>query len=123
VPEPAPVPEPPYPVDPRREVAVTILEDPWPLSGYAEPGSCYPDKENTYNDHLLFACPGCGKVGSIPVRHPKAKETWDLVAGTISQPDSLTLAPSVHCVGCCGWHGFLCGGNWQLKYEPPRTTA
>lgn len=101
-------------VDPKRTVKVTELVDPWPDSGYAEPGACFEDKEMVYKDRLIFACPGCGRVGSIKAAG-KVKQDgyWQIVEGVLDRPSSLTLHPSIHCVGCCGWHGWINDGIWK----------
>lgn len=98
-----------------RTVAATRTGNAWPDSGYAAPGAVFVDTENTYKDHLLFACPGCGKMGSIRATHPKDQggRSWDIVAGKLTEPEGLTLSPSIHCVGCCGWHGWLKAGIFK----------
>lgn len=60
---------------------------------------------------LILACPGCGKVSGMTVGDPKPDNgngaTW-LMTGDF--PNGLTLQPSINCVGCCGWHGYLTNG-------------
>lgn len=89
------------------------LQEAWTDSGFGEPGACFIDKDNTYPDHLIFACPGCGKIGSIVCTHPKSPNSWDIESGNLQDPATLTLSPSIHCVGCCGWHGYLRNGEFQ----------
>lgn len=98
--------------DAKRTVPATTTDEAWPEDGYAAPGAVYIDRESTYKDHLLFACPGCGRMGSIRATHPKDKDSpsWDIVAGTLIEPSTLSLVPSINCVGCCGWHGYLTNG-------------
>ena len=62
---------------------------------------------------LRFACPGCGKVGGIGISHPKQKHTWAIESGDPLNPETLTLSPSIHCVGCCQWHGYLRNGVYE----------
>lgn len=58
--------------------------------------------------HMMLACPGCGRVSGMRVGSPKPADSpsWELF-GTPEEP---TLNPSVNCVGCCGWHGWLKSG-------------
>lgn len=57
---------------------------------------------------LIFNCPGCGRFGSIPVGRtkPPIGPSWEMSGEGLA----LTLKPSINCVGCCGWHGFLTDG-------------
>lgn len=68
-------------------------------------------------DHLLFACPGCGRTGAIRAAHPKPDNgngaTWDITGGSLDDVTTLTLNPSINCVGCCGWHGYLRNGVFE----------
>lgn len=78
---------------------------------YGTPGSgCL-----MHGDCFVFACPGCGRFGSIRIGRPKPAESpsWEIVAGEASNPESLTLKPSINCVGCCGWHGYLTLGTFE----------
>jgi hypothetical protein len=103
---------PAYPVDPKRTVAATVMtEDFW--DGQHPPGASrrmWPDDHGS--GQLAFACPGCCRAGTIQTGQPKPQTTpsWAVVAGTIDDPKTLTLSPSIHCVGCCGWHGYLTNG-------------
>lgn len=72
----------------------------------AEPG----DIQRTNADRLMFACPGCGQWGGIRATHPKTESSWDITAGSLEDVTTLTLAPSIHCIDCCGWHGYLTNG-------------
>ena len=68
--------------------------------------------EGLPEDKLYFACPGCGQFGGIRVGNPKPPETpsWLIVSGDKKDPTTLTLSPSIHCISCCGWHGYLQSG-------------
>lgn len=73
------------------------------------PGTCQYIQE----DHkLMFTCPGCAKWGGIVIGSPKpvTRPSWDIVSGTPEDVTKLTLSPSINCVGCCGWHGYLKNG-------------
>lgn len=80
------------------------------LPGYPDecdlkPGECHKVTE----DFFGFACPGCGRWGGIRAAEVKPEESpsWKIEEGTLDDPNNLTLSPSIHCVGCCGWHGHL----------------
>lgn len=74
-------------------------------------------------ERLMFACPGCAGWGSIACGKPKPTDgindqvvkgpTWEIVSGSLDDPETLTLSPSIHCVGCCGWHGYLRNGVFE----------
>lgn len=89
-----------------RATPTTLLTD----DGYpshAEPGAF----ELHPGDRVLaLACPGCGHVSGMAVGNPKPPNengaTW-LMTGV---PPAITLSPSINCVGCCGWHGWLRDG-------------
>lgn len=73
----------------------------------AEPGTCQRVQPN----RLMFTCPGCGQWGGVQAfPPPKKPEGWEIVRGTLDDPTTLTLSPSIHCQGCCGWHGYLTDG-------------
>jgi len=97
----------------RSGVKAWRLTD-WPDDGYSEPGGIMPssDGHGAYGGSLLLACPGCGQVSSMRVADPKPAQSpsWAITAGSINEPETLTLTPSINCVGCCGWHGWLTGG-------------
>lgn len=79
-------------------------------------GEAIPLKEHAA---LAFSCPGCGSYGAITVgleKDPSSKHQWEW-DGNIEAP---TLWPSIHCVGCCKWHGYLVKGIFQLDAPPPR---
>lgn len=57
---------------------------------------------------LAIRCPGCGKESCLPTEPGMAHQwNWD------GNKESPTLTPSVHSVGCCGWHGYLRKGIWE----------
>lgn len=99
-------------VNTTRTVKATRTDEAWPEGEHAAPGAVFIDTDLTYRDHLLFACPGCGRMGSIRASHPKSGDppSWDITAGSLLEPEALTLSPSIHCIGCCGWHGHLTAG-------------
>jgi hypothetical protein len=104
--------------DPKRTVKAVkhVFSDGEWTACYAEPGLAEPmlssEKPGYHRDHLMFACPGCGRCGSIPVGHPKPGESpsWDVTGGSLADVTTLTLSPSIHCISCCGWHGHLRNG-------------
>lgn len=100
-------------VDPKRTVKAFYREesDDW----YSEPGGVSRKSGSENFPHtLIFACPGCGSNGSIPCKPgPKEERSWQITAGSLADVTTLTLAPSIHCVGCCGWHGFLKNGTFE----------
>lgn len=57
---------------------------------------------------LMYTCPR-GRVCGVPIRPhvlPNgAGWAWD------GDEDAPTLAPSINCVGGCGWHGFVVAGR------------
>lgn len=99
----------PVVVGSRRNVKAMTVAD-WP--GNHQFGGCSVD---VGSDRLHFNCPGCGMPGSIRVGHPKpsASPSWDIVSGSRLDPTTLTTAPSIHCISCCGWHGYLRSGVFE----------
>lgn len=104
------------PLDVKRTCPATQLPD-WPegeipeCGEYGVPGAGRRTFEA--GSHYSFACPGCGRFGGINCTRPKTPHSWDLVSGSLDDVTTLTLAPSIHCVGCCGWHGFLREGVFK----------
>lgn len=101
-------------IDPKRTVKATKLDD-YPDDVVA-PGACFhPTGEGWGPNTFLFSCPGCQQFGGIQCASPKPEKSpsWDIVSGSLDDPTTLTLAPSIHCVGCCGWHGFLRNGVFE----------
>ncbi|MFA5941405.1 MAG: DUF6527 family protein [Sinimarinibacterium sp.] len=56
---------------------------------------------------LAYTCPGCNLMGAVNVRPaPSDRHSWEWDGNA----ESPTLKPSLHHVGCCGWHGYLTAG-------------
>lgn len=104
-------------VDPKRTGIKATVLDGWPEDGYAEPGGILWATDKDGNKvAMVLACPGCGEMGSMDVGHPKpqtGRPSWDVTGGSMDDVATLTLAPSIHCKGCCGWHGYLVNGVFQ----------
>lgn len=109
-------------VDPKRTVKarpVQVFEaDGSAVQGVeAQPGDCQRREpyRGELSERLMFACPGCGQWGSIRVgdEKPDPPPSWQIKAGSLADVTTLTLAPSIHCVGCCGWHGYLRNGVFE----------
>lgn len=99
-------------VDPRRTCKATPFD--WPAADYPDAGE--PGQACQLHERLLqFACPGCGRFGAIRCGSPKPGESpsWVIAAGSLADPTTLTLTPSINCVGCCGWHGYLTAGEFK----------
>lgn len=107
----------PTTIDPKRNVKAVHREvfdaDGGAPDGLCEdPGVCQWFAEDR---RLGFCCPGCGRWGAVLVGNPKpvTRPSWEATDGDPADPTTLTLSPSIHCVGCCGWHGYLRGGAFQ----------
>lgn len=102
-------------VDPGRTVAATVLSE-YP-DDVTAPGACYAPSGPGWDGPpmLLFSCPGCQQFGGIRVGNPKPDRTpsWRIESGTREDATTLTLTPSIHCQGCCGWHGYLTNGVFK----------
>ena len=101
-------------VDPKRTVKarnvhVFEADGSAPNGIEEEPGVC----QRTSPDRLMFCCPGCGLWGGVRATHPKESSSWDIIAGSLDDVTTLTLAPSINCIGCCGWHGHLKNGVFE----------
>lgn len=84
----------------------------WKDHDYQEYGE--PGQGSKYVEHCYtFACPECGRFGSITCTNPKTSQSWLVESGSLDDVTALTLFPSIHCIGCCGWHGFLRNGEFQ----------
>jgi Family of unknown function (DUF6527) len=57
---------------------------------------------------LGINCPGCGAESFLQFFDNGPGPCWSF-DGNKEKP---TLTPSVHSVGCCGWHGYLQNGIW-----------
>ncbi len=64
---------------------------------------------NVDTNGLVFCCPACGQLGS-----PRAGAKWTITEGSFADVSTLTLAPSI-AKSCCGWHGYLVKGQFQLN--------
>src|SRR6185436_16809538 len=64
------------------------------------PPGAYLDRhpQNT-PDEWTLCCPGCGEAGG-----PREGAKWTATSGSFEDVTTLTLSPSIHCAGCCGWH-------------------
>lgn len=102
--------------DPKRtgvKVTLNAFEE-WPE--FAEPGECAIfDVHDPERCVLHHACPGCGRFGGIRVGFTAKPSTpgWLLTGGDKTDPRTWTLSPSINCVGCCGWHGYLRNGVFE----------
>jgi predicted RNA-binding Zn-ribbon protein involved in translation (DUF1610 family) len=95
-------------INPRREaklIKVEFTEEQIYDKIVCEPGASQAQEK--YEHTLIFACPGCGRVGSIRCTNPKEKGSWLIEAGSLQDLENLTLHPSINCIGCCQWHGYL----------------
>lgn len=97
--------------DPKRTVKATHFD--WKVNDYPDHGE--PGQACRYTaDCLVLACPGCGRFSGMTCGHPKPPNddgaTWDITGGSLDDVTTLTLSPSINCVGCCGWHGYLTNG-------------
>lgn len=100
-------------IDLRASAKARLVES---LSQDAQPGECETFNASVEDGGgvggLLFVCPGCRALGKLPT---KGRVTWTVVEGDVSQPESLTLSPSIlhdnpDRGGRCGWHGYLTKG-------------
>lgn len=99
-------------IDQKRTVKATSFD--WRAADYPDNGE--PGQAGRLYERLLqFACPGCGRFGAISAENPKPADSpsWKIESGTLDDVTSLTLSPSIHCVGCCGWHGWLRSGVFE----------
>lgn len=108
-------------IDPKRTgvkasiVSVVFAPEPDATVYYNEkhrlcgPPGAYLDRhpQNTPNEWTL-CCPGCGEAGG-----PRQGATWTATSGSFDDVTTLTLSPSIHCTGCCGWHGYLRNGIFE----------
>lgn len=81
------------------------------------PGAiCFED------DSMLYACPGCGELRSVPVHRPEDGEVWPhgVTSWTWTGGDEApTLMPSIRQLDGCKWHGFLTAGEWRACEDGP----
>jgi len=99
--------------DPKRTglkaVPVVFELDDGCLPDYGEPGNF---ELRLSQGSVLLACPGCGRVSGMSIGNPKPSRSpsW-LITG---EPSAPTFAPSINCEGCCGWHGHLKAGIYEI---------
>jgi len=93
----------------RTGLKATLLEQ-FPESGEVPPGGIYAKMEG----FIGIACPGCGQCSAMRVGNPKPAEnpSWK-TTGSKYDLTSFSLSPSIHCTGCCGWHGYLTNGVFE----------
>lgn len=70
--------------------------------------------KNDKPGHIMMNCPGCGESSAMLVygvgdNHPPNVQAWQITG----IPHNIGLTPSINCVGCCGWHGYLTGGHYK----------
>ncbi len=97
--------------NPKRTGLKAFKVTEWPETDEFELGACY----KMASDHIGFTCPGCGQFGSVRAASIKPAEgpSWKIETGSLDDPTTLTLSPSINCVGCCGWHGYLRNGVFE----------
>lgn len=71
-------------------------------------------EEKGSHGHVMLKCPGCGRESAMHCRtpgtpHPDVGASWELT-GLLDKP---SMHPSINCVGCCGWHGYLKNGEYS----------
>lgn len=79
------------------------------LDDVKQPGDYWMSHERST---LAMCCPGCGTVHAMqlrPLREGQRGPSWTCTI----DGDGITLHPSVNCIGCCGWHGWLKQGVWR----------
>lgn len=61
-------------------------------------------------NHIIFKCPCCGDVRSVPINTGSKREGAWLWDGNEEKP---TLHPSIRFLSDCKWHGWLKKGVWE----------
>ena len=99
------------PTDTRRTV-VAKLRGSETLDGTFEPGDVVTMVDDPGGPVTAygFSCPGCGGASILHLGTGPSGHTWHVTAGEAAKPETVTLAPSIHHSGGCGWHGFLTAG-------------
>ena len=69
---------------------------------------CFVSDTSNNTAGIAIKCPGCGSESYLSVKKDYPPPNWEW-NGNEEKP---TLTPSVHSVGCCGWHGWLRDGEW-----------
>lgn len=90
------------------------IADNWESLHSAGPGAIYhPQPSQTGVRSIILNCPGCGEGSAMtvyPVGTPKPPSpSWEISG----EGENLTLKPSINCVGCCKWHGWLTNGEYK----------
>ena len=93
-------------VDAKRtnlKATPTVFDSDEGFPEFAEPGSFEIRK-----GMVMMACPGCGRLSGMTAGYPKPgrSPSWEISG----PPEAPTFSPSINCVGCCGWHGYLQNG-------------
>lgn len=74
----------------------------------SKPGSVFMADGDGDRPWLHHHCPGCGLRTGLRLYGPN-HPFWVLD----SKPgEPISISPSVHHSGGCGWHGFLKNGEW-----------
>lgn len=103
------------PIDPKRTVDATP-DAPDYEEEYGPPGSMSITRTKGVVDGMLLCCPGCGRrswMRCAETVKPSQSPSWLIAEGSAEDVRTLSLAPSVNCQGCCGWHGYLIKGTWR----------
>jgi hypothetical protein len=97
-------------VDPKR-TGVKALRTVFSLEDGCYPDYAEPGVYELADGLMLLACPGCGHVSGMRVGNPKPTQSpsWQLTG----DPNAPTCQPSINCVGCCKWHGWLKAGVFE----------
>jgi hypothetical protein len=104
-------------VNPKRTgvKAKTVVFTADDFCDYAEPGSVQIKHDDCNGHYMVNACPGCGRVQAMHIGHPKPSDSpsWDITIGSVNDVTTMTLSPSINCIGCCKWHGHLRNGIFE----------
>lgn len=109
--------------DPKRSCKIQLFDfgDTFNYGDVLEPGLAQAKymeeiEKDIWQCVLVFTCPGCGRFGQIMVGisvKPISGPSWLLQTGNRLDASTWSLMPSIHCVGCCGWHGYLKDGEFK----------
>lgn len=91
------------------------IADSWDSLDSAGPGAIYFPQPSVKTGvrSIILNCPGCGDRSAMAVYSgvPKPPSpSWEISG----EGDKITLKPSINCVGCCKWHGWLTNGEYHL---------
>ena len=97
----------------RTGVKAILVTGDWPDTSLLEPPGTIRVLHD--GDEIALACPGCGRVSAMRVgtTKPAQSPSWQITTGSLNDVASLTFLPSINCVGCCGWHGWLKNGVFE----------